>query len=75
MRDRPDRAHVLSSFNKPILFIGGAKDGGIPADSIRAQATLSAKAHVHILDDVAHMGMFEKPQETQSIVKVFLAAC
>lgn len=75
MRDRPDRTHVLSSFNKPILFIGGVKDGGIPADSIRAQATLSAEAHVHILDDVAHMGMFEKPQETQSIVKAFLAAC
>ena len=75
MRDRPDRTHVLSSFSKPVLFIGGVKDGGIPADSIRKQATLSAKADVHILDDVAHMGMFEKPRETENIVRAFLAAC
>lgn len=75
MRDRPDRTHVLSDFKKPVLFIGGEKDGGIPAESIRTQSALCSDAYVHILDDVAHMGMFEKQREAEAIIRAFLAVC
>lgn len=75
MRDRPDRTNVLRDFEKPVLFIGGEKDGGIPADSIRTQAKLNTNASVHILEGVAHMGMFEKPKETETLIRAFLATC
>lgn len=75
MRDRPDLTQVLSDFKQPTLFLGGVKDGGIPAESIRKQAALSINPHVHILDDVAHMGMFEKPEETLAIVRAFVERC
>jgi pimeloyl-ACP methyl ester carboxylesterase len=71
MRDRPDRTSVLTDFHKPILIISGEKDGGIPPDSVRAQAALSASVELHILKDVAHMGMEEKPDEAFALIHDF----
>lgn len=59
MRDRPDLTGLLRRFPRPILFLAGEKDPGIPAGSIRQQAALCADADVAILPEVAHMGMFE----------------
>jgi pimeloyl-ACP methyl ester carboxylesterase len=59
MRDRPDMTALLRRFPKPILFISGEKDSGIPAASVRQQAEFCADAEVVILPEVAHMGMFE----------------
>lgn len=72
MRDRPDTTHVLRSFTKPILFLAGEKDPGIPVSSIHEQAGLNRKSEVRILKDTGHMGMVEKPVETLTIVKDFL---
>jgi pimeloyl-ACP methyl ester carboxylesterase len=72
MRDRDDRTDVLSKFNHPILFIGGTHDAGIPPASIAAQAALNPASTIYILDDVAHMGIFEKSVETLTIVKAFI---
>jgi pimeloyl-ACP methyl ester carboxylesterase len=71
MRDRPDRTSLLKQFHKPILIIGGEKDQAIPLDSIRSQALLSPQIRLHVLREAAHMGMFEKPQETVSAIKSF----
>jgi pimeloyl-ACP methyl ester carboxylesterase len=59
MRDRPDLTSLLRRFPRPVLFLAGEKDQGIPVDSVREQAALCAQAEVAILPEVAHMGMFE----------------
>lgn len=59
MRDRKDRTHVIGSFARPILLLGGDKDQGIPAHTLQQQAALNPKAEAVILPEVAHMGMFE----------------
>jgi len=72
MRDRPDRTSVLKEFKGPILFIGGEKDAGISPESVKKQANLASKATLHILPDVAHVGMFEDEKATLEQVKEFL---
>ena len=61
MRDRKDRTGLLKTFPKPILFLAGEKDQGIPANTIVEQASLNPNAEAVILPAVAHMGMFESP--------------
>ncbi len=75
MRDRPSRIHALQEFEKPVLFIAGEKDQGIPAASIQQQASLCKQSHLHVIPNVAHMGMFEKPDETVNLAKVFIDHC
>jgi pimeloyl-ACP methyl ester carboxylesterase len=72
MRDRSDRTAVLAEFSKPILFIAGEKDGGIPVESIKKQAQLSLFSETHILTSVAHMGMVESEHQTLAIVETFI---
>jgi pimeloyl-ACP methyl ester carboxylesterase len=72
MRDRRDNTDVLRNFKGEVLMIGGEKDKGIPADSLRSQSGLNNKTTLHIFPGVAHMGMFEKREETAAIVKAFL---
>jgi pimeloyl-ACP methyl ester carboxylesterase len=71
MRDRPETVSVLRQFSKPVLFIAGEKDPGIPVDTIHEQAAACKKPEVHILKGVAHMGMFEAEQQTVEIVRQF----
>jgi pimeloyl-ACP methyl ester carboxylesterase len=75
MRDRPDLTDVIKNFNKPILFIAGENDGGIPVDSVIKQSALSTKSEVHVLESVAHMGMFENPSEVTRIIGSFSSKC
>jgi len=75
MRDRPDRQQVLKSFEHPILLLGGEKDQGIPSESLRSQAQNCHLPDLHILPEVAHMGMFESPGETTEIVSRFIDRC
>ena len=72
MRNRPDQTKTLKSFKKPTLFLAGEKDQGIPVDSIYKQAADCQYAEIHILHDVGHMGMFEKPEEVSVKIKHFL---
>ena len=72
MRDRSDRSLVLKNFGKPVALIGGESDKGIPAESLVQQGELSATIGVHVLEDCAHMGMFEKPAECQAIILPFV---
>jgi pimeloyl-ACP methyl ester carboxylesterase len=71
MRDRPETVGVLRQFKKPVLFIAGEKDAGIPVDSVRQQATFCVDPEVHVLAGVAHMGMIEAERETVEIVQRF----
>jgi pimeloyl-ACP methyl ester carboxylesterase len=72
MRDRQEQLKTLEVFKNPTLFLAGKNDPGIPPDSIRKQAVHSQKGEIHILENVSHMGMFEKPEEAFSKIKGFL---
>jgi pimeloyl-ACP methyl ester carboxylesterase len=73
MRDRPDLTSVIEKFNNPIIFIAGEKDTVIPPETLQKQAKLAVKPHLHLMEDAAHMGMFEKEAETLNIIRDFLA--
>lgn len=75
MRDRPNREAVLKDFRKPILFIAGGKDLGIPVETVKQQALLCQYPDLHILSTIAHMGMFEQPSEIMGIIIDFVGRC
>jgi pimeloyl-ACP methyl ester carboxylesterase len=75
MRDRSERTDVLLTFPKPILFLAGENDGGIPVDSVRKQAAIHAKSELKLLSETAHMGMFEKENECLEIIRTFIEKC
>ncbi|HMG92133.1 MAG TPA: alpha/beta hydrolase, partial [Chryseolinea sp.] len=73
MRDRPDQTKTLKSFKKPTLFLAGDKDQGIPAESIHRQAAECQKPEIHVLSNVAHMAMFERPEDAAAKISGFLS--
>ena len=74
MRDRPSREGFIGGFGKPILMVGGKEDPLIPVGSLEGQAALNAKASLHILEDVGHMGMFEAKDKLANIVIHFVSS-
>jgi len=72
MRDRSDQIKTLERFKNPTLFLAGEKDTGIPVDSVLEQASHCKKPEIHIFEKVAHMGMFERTEETAAKIKGFL---
>lgn len=72
MRDRPDRVKTIRTYEKPTLYLVGAKDPGIPLASVYQQAEDCKKCEIHVLDNVAHMGMVENPAEAAGRIKDFL---
>ncbi len=72
MRDRADSISLLSEIHKPVLFIAGEKDAGIPVDAVKKQAHLNPSSELHILPGVAHMGMVESENQTLEIVRRFI---
>lgn len=75
MRDRNDQTQVIHKFSRPILFLAGEKDQGIPADTILQQAALNEGAEAAILSDVAHMGMFEAEGTCLKKIQQFVEKC
>lgn len=56
---RPDRVSVLKSSIVPVLFILGTEDKAVPLSDTLPQVHLPEVSYVHILEKVAHMGMWE----------------
>ncbi|MBL6446158.1 alpha/beta hydrolase [Fulvivirga sp. 29W222] len=75
MRDRNDRTDVLQSLNVPVLIVAGDKDTSVPIEAIYEQELMPKKAIVHIFDNVGHMGMFEKKQQSLKAIQDFAAYC
>jgi pimeloyl-ACP methyl ester carboxylesterase len=72
MRDRAERTDVVKNFDKPILFLAGEKDPGIPSESVTRQASIARLADVRILPQTAHMGMFENEKKCLEIIQSFI---
>lgn len=73
MIERPDRMHVLKSFAKPVLFIIGEHDKAVPLQSSLEQCYLPEISHVHILEQAAHMGMYEQTSKANKVLINFLS--
>lgn len=71
MRDRQNNTDVIAKSVQPVLIIGGTEDKGIPFSTLKEQAKLSSKVELHLLPDVAHMGMFENKEEVIRIIRAF----
>ncbi len=72
MIQRPDRTTVLQSFNKPILFIIGKNDKAIPFEDSMKQCHLPQMAAVEIMENSAHMGMWEEKEKSTQALLDFL---
>ena len=72
MIERPDRANVLKSFEKPELFIIGKNDNAVPLRVSLAQCHLPAISHLKILQNSGHMGMCEEKKEATAFLIKFL---
>ncbi|MEO5601425.1 MAG: alpha/beta hydrolase [Cyclobacteriaceae bacterium] len=75
MRDRKDRTGVLNRFPRPIFFLSGEKDQGISPESVKQQALNNRLAEVTILQNVAHMGMFEEENVCLEKIEKFVGQC
>ena len=73
MMIRPDRCAVLTSFDKPILFILGNFDSLVPPEDLLAQARLAKYGYTYRLECSGHMGMLEEPEKTNQILTSYLA--
>lgn len=68
MIGRADRSEALAGFGGPVLFIVGNEDAAIPEKNSLEQLDLPDTAFAEMLDNVAHMGMFEAPAETKKAI-------
>lgn len=71
MRDRPERTHVLTDANYPVLYIVGKNDASVKLEDSISQLHLAPKSYAQILDDTGHQGFFEKQEETLAMLKAF----
>ncbi len=75
MMDRPDRTEVLRQTAVPVLFLLGEKDPLVPAAHREKMMPLPNVADLHVLPEVAHMGMFEAPEKAAEIIRHFYSFC
>ncbi len=75
MKNRTDRSEVLKRSKSPVLFIIGKKDDLEPQDVLISQTHLPDLAVIHLLEEVGHMGMFESPEKTISLMIDFTSFC
>jgi len=56
---RPDRTQVLKDSEVPVLFILGKEDKAVKLEDTMPLVSMPKASHFHILEEVAHMGMWE----------------
>jgi pimeloyl-ACP methyl ester carboxylesterase len=72
MLRRPDRRAVLSSSMVPVWLMIGEQDPAVPLKESLEQTALAQTSFVHILEDVAHMGMWEAVTEVRETLSAYL---
>lgn len=72
MMNRPDSNFVFKESNLPVFFAIGKLDELIPAQHLFEQAALCKIAQVVLLEDSAHMPMFETPTQLNIAIESFI---
>ena len=75
MKTRPDQTAVLKKITCPVLFIVGKEDEIVPQKGSIEQTAMPSVSHIHLLEGIGHMGMFEAKKEIQKIIKNFVLFC
>jgi pimeloyl-ACP methyl ester carboxylesterase len=75
MMARPDYTSVLSGSKVPVLFIIGKEDKAAPAADVLKQVHLPQVSYFHLLDNVAHMGMWEATEQVNHLILNFIQDC
>lgn len=69
---RTEKTKVLQELKVPVLFILGNRDLAAPLESVITQVTLPSNVVLRILDNVAHMGMYEATHEVNKQLHKFI---
>jgi len=72
MIQRPDRTHILKTFQHPVLFIMGEEDKAVPLQHSLEQCHIPQLCFIHISENTAHMGMMEDVPLSTLFVERFL---
>lgn len=72
---RKNHEETLRRLACPTLFLLGSKDAIVAPEQGLQAAVLPNIADVHMLESVAHMGMFEAPEKCAEIVRRFWEFC
>ena len=72
MTERPDRTETLKKVTNPVLFIIGEEDKSVYLQDSLKQCYLPGNTQINILPGVAHMGMWERKDQTNDTVMNFL---
>ena len=75
MIERPDRTNVLEKSKVPVLFIVGSEDAAAPLEDLLKQVHLPSISFIHILKEVGHMGMWERPFQVNEYLLAFIRYC
>lgn len=73
MMNRIDRTAVLKNINLPVLFIIGTNDIAVPIKDSLQQSYMAKCSYIHLLENVGHMGMLEKPDVVNGYIKTFIS--
>lgn len=74
MMNRQDMRKVLQRMEIPILFVQGFHDTAVPLTEGLKQVHMPAICHFHLLQDSAHMGMWEEKEKSAKILFKYLEA-
>lgn len=72
MRNRPDRTEVLAKMDVPVLFIIGSEDKAAPLEDLLKQVSLPGISHIHIMEGVGHMSMWEEAEQLNNYLLEFI---
>lgn len=75
MISRRDHTGTLRLLNCPALFLLGELDALIPPKQGIEAALLPSASALHVLPEVAHMGMWEAPETCAEVLNSFLKWC
>ncbi len=75
MLGRRDQTDTLTNLAVPVQIIQGEADTVVPVKLATQAAMLAHTTDLQILPGVGHMGMFEAPERTASMVQSFWSDC
>lgn len=73
MASRPDRTRVLQEFKGPVLLVAGRQDQAVPINQALEQSLLPEVCWFYILENSAHMGMWEDGEAAVQIISAFIS--
>jgi pimeloyl-ACP methyl ester carboxylesterase len=72
LRDRPDAADVIGSFDGPFVLAVGDGDELLPVDEARAVVALAPGGRVEVFPGAGHLPSVEQPEEFNGVLLDFL---